>query len=47
MRAGTGVVLDLLGAVCAVAGIFYIEGISIEFPGFILGGLGYYLGLSS
>jgi hypothetical protein len=27
--------------------IFVLEGISIEFPGIILGGLGYYIGLTS
>jgi hypothetical protein len=42
-----GGLLGLLGAVCAVAGIFVLEGISIEFPGIILGALGYYLGLTS
>jgi hypothetical protein len=31
--------------VCAVVGIFVLEGISIEFPGIIFGGLGYYFGL--
>jgi hypothetical protein len=35
------------GVVCAVVGIFVLEGISIEFPGIILGGLGYYFGLRS
>ena len=39
--------LGLLGVVCAVVGIFVLEGISIEFVGIILGGLGYYLGLTS
>jgi len=42
-----GRVLALLGLVCAVVGIFVLEGISIEFPGIILGGLGYYFGLTS
>lgn len=42
-----GRVLAALGLICAVVGIFVVEGISIEFPGIILGGLGYYLGLSS
>ena len=28
-------------------GIFVLEGISIEFAGIILGGLGYYFGLTS
>jgi hypothetical protein len=42
-----GVVLSLLGVICAVVGIFVLEGISIEFPGIILGALGYYFGLTS
>jgi hypothetical protein len=32
-----GRVLGLLGVVCAVVGIFVIEGISIELPGIMLG----------
>jgi hypothetical protein len=47
VRALVAVVLGLLGVVCAVVGIFVLEGISIEFPGIILGGLGYYSGLRS
>ncbi len=47
MRATIGRVLAVLGVVCAVIGIFVLEGISIEFPGIILGGLGYYFGLTS
>jgi hypothetical protein len=47
LRETIGRVLALLGLVCAVVGIFVLEGISIEFPGIILGGLGYYLGLTS
>jgi hypothetical protein len=47
LRETTGRVLALLGLVCAVVGIFVLEGISIEFPGIILGGLGYYFGLTS
>jgi hypothetical protein len=46
MRATIGRVLAVLGVVCAVVGIFVLEGISIEFPGIILGGLGYYFGLT-
>jgi hypothetical protein len=42
-----GGVLGLLGVICAVVGIFVLEGISIEFPGIILGTLGYYFGLTS
>ena len=47
LRATIGRVLASLGVVCAVVGIFVLEGISIEFPGIILGGLGYYFGLTS
>jgi hypothetical protein len=47
LRETIGRVLALLGLVCAVVGIFVLEGISIEFPGIILAGLGYYLGLTS
>ncbi len=47
LRETIGRVLALLGLVCAVVGIVVLEGISIEFPGIILGGLGYYLGLTS
>ncbi len=39
--------LGLLGVVCAVVEIFVFEGISIEYVGIILGGIGYYLGLTS
>ena len=39
--------LGLLGVVCAVVGIFVLIGISIEFPGIMLGGLGYYFSLTS
>jgi hypothetical protein len=42
-----GRVLGLLGVVLAVLGIFIFEGISIEYVGLILGGLGYYFGLTS
>ena len=31
---------------CAVVGIFVLNGISIEFPGIMLGGLGYYFSLT-
>ncbi len=41
------VVLGVLGLACALVGIFVLDGISIEFPGIILGGLGYYFGLTS
>jgi small-conductance mechanosensitive channel len=47
LRAVVGGILGLLGVICAVIGIFVLEGISIEFPGIILGALGYYFGLTS
>jgi hypothetical protein len=47
LRATVGRALGLLGVVCAVVGIFVFEGISIEYVGIILGGIGYYLGLTS
>jgi hypothetical protein len=47
LQAVVGGLLGLLGVLCAVVGIFVLEGISIEFPGIILGALGYYLGLTS
>lgn len=42
-----GIVFGALGALCAVIGIFVFEGISIELPGIILGGLGYYFALTA
>jgi hypothetical protein len=47
LQATVGRVLGLLGIVCAVVGIFVVEGVSIEFVGIILGGLGYHFGLTS
>ena len=47
MRVMVGRTLGLLGVVCAVVGIFVVEGISIEYVGIMLGGIGYYLGLTS
>ena len=47
LRATIGRVLALPGEVCAVTGIFVLEGILIEFVGIMLGGLGYYFGLTS
>lgn len=38
-----GILLGVLGLLCAVVGLFLVNGISIE----ILGGLGYYFGLQS
>jgi hypothetical protein len=40
-----GWVLSLIAIAFALIGIFVLEGISIELPGIILGGLGYYFGL--
>ena len=40
-----GWVLSLIAIAFAVIGIFVLEGISIELPEIILGGLGYYFGL--
>lgn len=40
-----GRTLSLIGIAFAVAGAFILEGISIELPGIILGGLGYYFAL--
>ena len=45
MQARVGIALGVLGVLCAVLGLFLINGVSIEFPGIILGGLGYYFGL--
>jgi hypothetical protein len=42
VRSTVGIALGLLGLLCAALGLFLINGISIEFPGIILGGLGYY-----
>jgi hypothetical protein len=47
LQAMVGIVLGVLGLLCAVVGLFLINGVSIEFPGIILGGLGYYFGLQS
>jgi hypothetical protein len=47
LRAMAGRGLGLLGLICAVVGIFVLEGISIEFPGIMLGGLGYYFSLTA
>ena len=41
-----GCILCAMGLACALAGIL-LEGISIEFPGIMLGGLGYYFCLTS
>jgi hypothetical protein len=47
MRSTVGLVLGVLGVVCALIGLALINGISIEFPGIILGGLGYFFCLPS
>jgi hypothetical protein len=47
LRATVGRGLGLLGIVCAAVGILLVNGISIEFPGIMLGGLGYYFGLTA
>ena len=47
MQATVGIALGVLGVFCAVLGLLVINGVSIEFPGIILGGLGYYFGLQS
>ena len=39
--------LGVLGVLCAVIGLFLINGISIEFPGIVLGALGYFFCLPS
>jgi hypothetical protein len=46
LRAMVGRGLGLLGVLCAV-GISILNGISIEFPGILLGGLGYYFCLTA
>ena len=38
MRSTVGLVLGAVGVVCALIGLVLINGISIEFPGIILGG---------
>ncbi|MBA2534124.1 MAG: hypothetical protein H0V21_03870 [Rubrobacter sp.] len=47
MRSTVGVVLGVLGVLCGALGLLVIYGISIEFPGIILGALGYYFCLQS
>ena len=47
MRSTIGLVLGALGVLCALIGLFFINGIFIEFPGIVLGALGYYLCLPS
>ncbi|MGH3146115.1 MAG: hypothetical protein ACRDTR_09985 [Rubrobacter sp.] len=45
LQSTVGIVLGALGVLCAVVGIFALDGVSIELPGIILGGLGYYFSL--
>lgn len=40
-----GRVLGAIGIVLALVGLFVIDGISVEYPGIVLGALGYYFGL--
>ena len=47
MRSTVGEVLGVLGVLSAVIGLFLINGISIEFPGIVLGALGYFFCLPS
>jgi hypothetical protein len=42
LRSTVGLALGALGVLCAAIGLLVINGISIEFPGIILGGLGHY-----
>ncbi len=47
MRTTVGIALGVLGLLCALIGLLLINGVSIEFPGIVLGGLGYYFCLQS
>jgi hypothetical protein len=42
LRTTVGVVLGVLGLLRALVGLLLINGVSIEFPGIVLGTLGYY-----
>jgi hypothetical protein len=44
-RSLVGMALSVAGIACALVGPFLTFGISLELPGIILGGLGYYFGL--
>jgi len=46
LRVAVGRGLGLLGIICAAVGIFVAIGISIEYTGIMLGGLGYYFCLT-
>jgi hypothetical protein len=47
LRTIVGSLLGGLGVDCALIGIFVLEGMSIAFPGIVLGGLSYYLGVTA
>jgi hypothetical protein len=47
LRTTVGIALGVLGLLCALIGLLLINGVSIEFPGIVLGGLGYYFCLQS
>ena len=40
-----GRALGVIGLVPAAVGLFVLDGISVEYPGILLGALGYYFGL--
>jgi uncharacterized RDD family membrane protein YckC len=40
-----GRALGVIGIVLAALGLFVFDGISVEYPGILLGALGYYFGL--
>jgi len=40
-----GRALGAIGIVLAAVGLFVLDGISVEYPGILLGALGYYFGL--
>jgi hypothetical protein len=42
LRTTVGAALGVLALLFAGLGLFLINGVSIEFPGIVLGGLGYY-----
>ena len=46
LRVAVGRGLGLLGIICAAVGLILINGISIEFLGIMVGGLGYYFCLT-
>lgn len=40
-----GRALGAIGIILAAVGLFVLDGISVEYPGILLGALGYYFGL--